>query len=277
MNKFEKLIEYVINDETAKAEELFHDIVVEKSRGIYEGLMDMEEMGGDAADSYQSDISADEIGEGEDDMEMSAEPEMGDEYADDEMSMDGDVSDENIEDRVVDLEDKLDDLMAEFNEIIGGDEMSAEPEMAMGDEYADDEMSMEPEMEPQYESADEECDDDAEEVTEEDEIDEANELDENVSLTKVTKGISNSSEAEGTNKTSVNANNSGAKNSSAKPVTTGTKPANGQPTPSYTAGTSTTEPNESKVKEPKKKGEEGATNKKSVIEGKQRKTRKRKV
>ena len=39
-SKFEQLIEYVINDEEAKAKELFHDIVVEKSREIYENLMD---------------------------------------------------------------------------------------------------------------------------------------------------------------------------------------------------------------------------------------------
>ena len=39
MNRFEQLIEYVINDEEQKARELFHDIVVEKSRQIYENLM----------------------------------------------------------------------------------------------------------------------------------------------------------------------------------------------------------------------------------------------
>ena len=38
-SKFEQLIEFVINDEEAKAKELFHDIVVEKSRQIYENLM----------------------------------------------------------------------------------------------------------------------------------------------------------------------------------------------------------------------------------------------
>ena len=42
MNKFEQLIEYVINDEEQKARELFHDIVVEKSRAIYEEMMDDE-------------------------------------------------------------------------------------------------------------------------------------------------------------------------------------------------------------------------------------------
>ena len=44
MNKFEQLIEYVINDDDAKARELFHDIVVEKSREIYENLMNEENL-----------------------------------------------------------------------------------------------------------------------------------------------------------------------------------------------------------------------------------------
>ena len=42
MNKFEQLIEYVINDDEQKARELFHDIVVAKSREIYESLMSEE-------------------------------------------------------------------------------------------------------------------------------------------------------------------------------------------------------------------------------------------
>ena len=43
-SKFEQLIEYVINDEEEKAKALFHDIVVEKSREIYETLMNEEDM-----------------------------------------------------------------------------------------------------------------------------------------------------------------------------------------------------------------------------------------
>ncbi len=76
MNKFEQLIEYVINDEEQKARALFHDIVVGKSREIYENLMaeeaeedldeekheDIEEgdMGGDAADDLIDDVEAEE-------------------------------------------------------------------------------------------------------------------------------------------------------------------------------------------------------------------------
>ena len=51
-SKFEQLIEFVINDEEAKAKELFHDIVVEKSREIYENLMDeSEEVDADELDA----------------------------------------------------------------------------------------------------------------------------------------------------------------------------------------------------------------------------------
>jgi len=42
-DKFEQLIEYVINDDEQKARELFHQIVVEKSRTIYESLMEEED------------------------------------------------------------------------------------------------------------------------------------------------------------------------------------------------------------------------------------------
>ena len=41
-NKFEQLLELLINEENDKAQALFHEIVVEKSRDIYEGLADAE-------------------------------------------------------------------------------------------------------------------------------------------------------------------------------------------------------------------------------------------
>ena len=44
MNKFEQLIEYVINDDEANAKALFHEIVVDKSRDIYEEIMAEEEV-----------------------------------------------------------------------------------------------------------------------------------------------------------------------------------------------------------------------------------------
>jgi len=44
MNKFEQLIEFVINDDEKKAKALFHEIVVEKSKDIYEEIMSEEEI-----------------------------------------------------------------------------------------------------------------------------------------------------------------------------------------------------------------------------------------
>jgi len=40
--KYETLINLIINEDEAQARELFHDIVVEKSREIYESIMEEE-------------------------------------------------------------------------------------------------------------------------------------------------------------------------------------------------------------------------------------------
>ena len=148
MNKFEQLIEFVINDEQDKARELFHDIVVEKSREIYENIMDESEeqdeeldeseeeeldeseeeeldenFGGDASDELIDDVEAEEQGmseEEESDAEFDdAAEEDGEDLTHD---IESDHDDADIEDRVVDLEDKLDELMAEFESLMGGDE-----------------------------------------------------------------------------------------------------------------------------------------------------------
>lgn len=218
MNKFEQLIEYVINDETDKARELFHDIVVEKSRAIYEDMMDddldeakdedldegeeeldeaadeeldeNEVLGGDQSDDLIDDIETEEEGismEGEEEIEIGAEEEG---------------SDEGLEDRVVDLEDKLDELMAEF-EALMGDEAGAEVD---GEELADV-------------SADDFGGDetDAEEV--DDTEFETEGMMENVSLKAAPAPVK--SEDGGINKKSTVAANSGARGAMAKPVHTG--------------------------------------------------------
>ena len=168
-NKFESLLELLINEENDKAEQLFHEIVVEKSRDIYENLADentaekkdevkvetkeeakeeavdetkedksaeekikdegvftkpaptlsqapiqktdeesIEEIGGDATDELIKDISSDEEGEGD-----AAADELG-------QDMDADGEEGSVEDRVVDLEDALDELKAEFEAMMSG-------------------------------------------------------------------------------------------------------------------------------------------------------------
>jgi len=200
-SKFEQLIEYVINDEEAKAKELFHDIVVEKSREIYENLMNeeadeeldeeshdekaddraerdaekvkkdleydykhgrkvkegMDSIGGDAAESLMHDVSTNQL---EDDVEMEEQGMQEDEEFDDEAEEDGEelthdmehdhdeAGEGDIEDRVIDLEDKLDELMAEFEAIMGGDEDGIESDLdgEMGDELAGDALAQDDTM-----------------------------------------------------------------------------------------------------------------------------------
>jgi len=256
MNKFEQLIEYVINDDEAKARELFHDIVVEKSRTIYEEMMaadeeleeaadeeieegteeeleeDMEEgMGGDQADNLINDIETEESGvsmEGEEEVEMDAD--FGDEE-----------SDAGLEDRVVDLEDKLDELMAEFESLMGdegGDEeMDADMDMEVGDdmdseEVVDDEMETEGFMEA-------------------------------VDLKAAPKPVT--AEEGGVNKKSTVAANSGAKGAIAKPVSMTGDTAHGRTAPTAKDMGSTTQPNVKPATKPHLAQASGV-NTKSVIQ-----------
>ena len=126
--KFEQLIDLIINENEEQARALFHDIVVEKSREIYESMMDEDDMMNQPSGQVEDlldEIGSEETGMAEDEDEEFDIDDMDDE--DDEtvdIEMDSEEGDEEgLEDRVVDLEDKLDQLMAEFEEIMGGDDM----------------------------------------------------------------------------------------------------------------------------------------------------------
>lgn len=127
--KYEQLIEYIINDEEDKAKELFHDIVVETSRDIYENLIDEEDFAEEESVEDMSDaIEADEEGISEEDDEMDMEmPDMGDEEGEEEGE---EAEEEELEDRVMDLEDALDELKAEFDSMMD-DDGEEKPEMDM--------------------------------------------------------------------------------------------------------------------------------------------------
>ena len=141
--KFEQLIDMIINENEEQARELFHEIVVEKSREIYESIMDEEMMGeggmvGQVGD-LMDEISAEEAGGmTEDDDEMDFGDEEGDEEAIDIDADDmGAEEGDEVEDAVIRIEDKLDQLMAEFEQIMGGgdDDMGGDD---MGDMGSDD-------------------------------------------------------------------------------------------------------------------------------------------
>ena len=165
MNKYEQLIEYIINEDEDKAKALFHDIVVEKSRDIYETLIDEEtfdeSIGGNEVEDLVDEIQADETdGIPEDDhAEMDGEEEMmgGDDEVDAELG-----GEEDLEDKVMDLEKELDELKAEFDALMS-DEMD-EPEhadmdmdMDASDVEVDDNEAEELQM---YEAHDEDEDED---------------------------------------------------------------------------------------------------------------------
>lgn len=214
MEKFERLIEYVINDEEAKARELFHEIVVEKSRDIYESLMseEDEELGGDAADDFIQDIESDEEGMSMDNGDEDAEDAMDMDTDDDESDEDDTEEEvEELEDRVVGVEDKLDELMAEFETLMTSEN---------GEESMQD---MDMDMDEVDEGSHKKEDDDIEES------DEVLELDEALELQSAPKA--KDSEESFVHSKSTVAANSGAKGIDADPVKMGDSDEKGRSAP----------------------------------------------
>jgi len=237
-NKYQKLIDLIINEQEDKANELFHEIVVEKSRQIYESIMDEEmmndmdetEMVGEVGD-LMDEISAEESGdvvEAEEDIALASD-DMGDEMVDVDveddadmdmdMDMDADMSDDMTGGEVdkgdlASIKDKLDELMAEFEEIMGADSDAEDMEDMEDDaeDMADDEEDMEDDME--------DMEDDAEDMAaDEEDMEDEESLAEAVQLQKV-PGLYNSKIGgdDGANKRSVVAANSGARGMGSKPV-----------------------------------------------------------
>ena len=69
-NKFEQMLELLVNEDKAAAQELFHEIVVEKSRDIYESLLEDEAEVDEATDEEVED-SEEEADESEEEVDES--------------------------------------------------------------------------------------------------------------------------------------------------------------------------------------------------------------
>lgn len=175
--KFEQMLELLINEETEKAKELFHDIVVEKSREIYESLLESDfeqEETTEGMDEEPTEGMDEEPYEAADDEEGGDEPDMGgDEESPDMGGDEEDMSDEEQTDRILDLEDALEELKAEFEELMAGGGMDDEgDEMGnLGGDATDDFMTDiedEPKMDEfAFEEADEDLEEEADEDLEE--------------------------------------------------------------------------------------------------------------
>jgi len=179
--KFEQLLDYLVNEEMDKANELFHEIVVEKSRDIYENLIAEEEQEADEAREEEADESVDEaeedadesVDEAEEDADESVEEgheDLEDSYeleADDDSAMGGDSGDEfgksvgmgDMGDEMpgdgeegsveMDIQTAIDQLQAAFDKLDGGHvdvnvggDMAGDDSMGGADDEDEDEGMM---------------------------------------------------------------------------------------------------------------------------------------
>ena len=207
-SKFEQLIEYVINDEEAKAKELFHDIVVEKSREIYENLMNEES---DAEEDDHAERAAEKVKK---DIEYD-DAEDKKERADEDFG--GDSSENLMKEVETDQMGESDDADAEFEALLGDEEVATD----------DAEFDMEP-VDGEV-GGDAYVDDDTSEFQDVP-------MSENVDLKAAPKPVT--TEPAGTNTRSTTAFNSGAAGMASKPVKNTATEANPDGTASYKAPTS---------------------------------------
>ncbi len=144
--KFEQMLEYLINEDKQKAEELFHELVVAKSREIYENLLDddltfdqpTEEFDVEAKDEPAGDLLGDIDADEEDEDEMDPESEMDD----------GDDEPVTVSDLDLMKQDIIDALTAEFEQRMSGgsdDEIPPGGDMEMGPEEPESEEGAEEE------------------------------------------------------------------------------------------------------------------------------------
>jgi hypothetical protein len=135
-NTLSQMLESLVNGEQQKAEELFHEFVVAKSREIYEGLIESE-MKDDEEDDEEVDEAAkdddaeeDKVDENFEDIAIEGDDEEGDDAmggdpTDDlEGDLDAEIGDDeegekSEEELFMDLESIVDELQAKFDELKG--------------------------------------------------------------------------------------------------------------------------------------------------------------
>jgi hypothetical protein len=155
-----QMLERLVNEDTAAAEELFHEYVVVKSREIYQDLIeseiseeeDKEEDDEEVEESTESDDEDEEVEENFEDIAFEAEPEMGGDPTDDlEGDLDAEMDDEegepeSEEEMMQDLGSIIDELQAKFDALSGAEEEQGEFDMGddEGEEMKD---AFEPELE----------------------------------------------------------------------------------------------------------------------------------
>ena len=162
-NLLTQMLESLVNEDQAKAEELFHEYCVTKSREIYENLIeaevedeevdeaskdeDAEDEKVDEAAESDEDKDDEEVEEGFEDIAIEADDEEGDMGGDatDDLAgeLDGEEGEESEEEIMQDLGDIIDELQAKFDALQGAEEEQGE----FGGEEEPKMDSIEPELE----------------------------------------------------------------------------------------------------------------------------------
>ena len=143
LNKFETMLEKLVNEDRAGAEELFHEIVVEKSREIYENLLenDLEETETDkevdeSSDDEETKESDDkEVDESDEDLDEATDEEVDESSKDEETKEGFDMNEFEVE--PMPEADPADDMMADLEM---GDGEEGEDDAPEGDEDLEDRM-----------------------------------------------------------------------------------------------------------------------------------------
>jgi hypothetical protein len=133
VDKFQQMLEYLVNEDTARAEDLFHEIVVEKSRQIYENLLQEEQ------DEEVDEADDEEVDEADDEEVDEADDELDESY-DEEVDESDDEEVDESDDEEVDENFNLDEF-----EVEGEPEIDMDMGMMGGDAGDDMEMDMDDE------------------------------------------------------------------------------------------------------------------------------------
>ncbi len=141
----EQMLEHLVNDEQQKAEELFHEYVVTKSREIYESLIEAEmkdeedEEDSEVDESSEEDKDEDDLDEEFEDFATEADDEMDLDKEDPTDSLAGEIGDEeggeeSEEEIMQDLGSIIDELQAKFDALQGSEEKQGEFDDMGGDD-----------------------------------------------------------------------------------------------------------------------------------------------
>ena len=162
-----QMLEHLVNDEQAKAEELFHEYCVTKSREIYESLIESELKDDEVTEASEEDEEDedqevdesakseededDEVEEGFEDIAIEADDDMGGDATDDlagelDAGEEGEEEPESEEEIMQDLGSIIDELQAKFDALTGAEEEQGEFDMGgeEGEEEVED--AFEPEL-----------------------------------------------------------------------------------------------------------------------------------